>query len=169
MIGKGKTGMIGGASVNKGGSKPVYISVGHRVSLNTAVRIVQKCYLGDRSIPAPIHSADQESRHQLGTRTRGACRRVIATCTGYEGRSRYDNAQRTPAFPAHLRGTAAKTSPNEEVFTLATGKHTFKPKVVPPRQRYTSSHPQVTLAKEASDHERERPFERVAATHRGSR
>ena len=88
MIGKCKTGIIGVASVNKGGSTPVYISVGHRVSLNTAIRIVQQCYRGNCRTLAPIDSADQESRQQIGTRTRGTRPRVNAKprdCNSYHG------------------------------------------------------------------------------------
>ncbi|XP_065180801.1 endonuclease V-like [Sycon ciliatum] len=165
VIGKGKTGIIGVASVNKGGSTPVYISVGHRVSLNTAVRIVQQCYRGNCRIPAPIDSADQESRQQIGARTRDTRPRVNAkprdrnsyhgpvqqvdmdtsggkdstTSTTHDVQQETpntaplkaqpsDNAQGTPGFPARLRGKAAHNSPDDEGFTSATGKHTFKPK-----------------------------------------
>lgn len=37
-------------------AKPIYVSPGHRVSLKTAVEIVQKCLIGHK-LPEPIHQA----------------------------------------------------------------------------------------------------------------
>lgn len=45
-----------GASVSKGGKKPIYVSIGHKVSLETAIEIVRHCTLHYR-IPEPIRAA----------------------------------------------------------------------------------------------------------------
>ena len=53
---KGKT--VGAVLKTKDGGKPVYVSVGHMVSLETAVRIVKHC-IRDHYIPAPILKAHE--------------------------------------------------------------------------------------------------------------
>jgi deoxyribonuclease V len=53
-----------GAAVNKHRKKPVYVSVGHKVSLETAVNIVKHCTLNQR-IPEPTRKA-----HIIATRER---------------------------------------------------------------------------------------------------
>lgn len=41
----------------KTGSKPLYISPGHRISLKTAVEIVKKCLKDPHKLPEPLHLA----------------------------------------------------------------------------------------------------------------
>lgn len=61
LIDKGE--VIGEAVTTKAGVKPVYVSIGHMVSLETAVQIVRHC---SRSrIPEPLLQA-----HKLATKTR---------------------------------------------------------------------------------------------------
>jgi deoxyribonuclease V len=53
--------IIGAAVTTKNGCKPVYISIGHMVSLDTAVKIVKHCTKNNR-IPEPILAA-----HRIAT------------------------------------------------------------------------------------------------------
>ncbi|MCL5878087.1 MAG: endonuclease V [Candidatus Bathyarchaeota archaeon] len=55
--------VIGEAVTTKAGAKPVYVSVGHMVSLETAVAIVRHC--SKSRIPQPLLEA-----HKLATKTR---------------------------------------------------------------------------------------------------
>lgn len=55
--------VIGEVVTTKGGCKPVYVSVGHMVSLKTAVEIVRHC--SKSRIPEPLRLA-----HNLATQTR---------------------------------------------------------------------------------------------------
>jgi deoxyribonuclease V len=48
--------VIGAEVVTKSGTKPVYISVGHKISLERAIKIVKKCR-GKYGIPEPIRRA----------------------------------------------------------------------------------------------------------------
>ncbi|MEM1586539.1 MAG: deoxyribonuclease V [Candidatus Bathyarchaeia archaeon] len=48
--------VVGGAVYTKSGAKPVYISVGHRVSLESAIKIVLAC-TRDHRIPEPLRLA----------------------------------------------------------------------------------------------------------------
>jgi deoxyribonuclease V len=50
--------VVGAAVTTKRGSKPVYVSVGHMVSLKTAIRIVKTC-ARDNRIPEPLLKAHQ--------------------------------------------------------------------------------------------------------------
>jgi deoxyribonuclease V len=52
---------IGAALRSRAGVKPVYVSIGHRVSLATAVRLVMACSPRYR-IPEPIRAADRLAR-----------------------------------------------------------------------------------------------------------
>ena len=54
LLDKGKT--IGAEVITKSGTKPIYVSVGHRVSLRTAIKIVKGCTRTYR-IPEPIRVA----------------------------------------------------------------------------------------------------------------
>ena len=49
---------IGAALRTRDGVKPVYVSIGHRVSLETAIRVVLRCCDGTR-IPKPTREADR--------------------------------------------------------------------------------------------------------------
>jgi deoxyribonuclease V len=57
--------IIGAVVVTKQGMKPVYVSVGHRVSLKRATEIIMECK-GNYRIPEPIRRAyliaNQEKR-----------------------------------------------------------------------------------------------------------
>lgn len=46
--------VVGAAVYTKRGAKPIYVSIGHRVSLETAIRIVVACTKNHR-IPEPLH------------------------------------------------------------------------------------------------------------------
>lgn len=59
--------IIGSVLTTKKGAKPVYVSVGHLVSLTTAVKIAEHCTRGGR-IPEPLlaaHRIASEKRRQL--------------------------------------------------------------------------------------------------------
>ena len=58
----GDSGMVWGVALRNAASKmPVYVSIGHRVSLETAVELV-KLVGGDTKIPEPIRQADLRGR-----------------------------------------------------------------------------------------------------------
>ncbi|KAJ2576691.1 hypothetical protein GGH19_001972 [Coemansia sp. RSA 1807] len=59
---KGQSGSVYGRAVRPPGlaSNPVFVSSGHRVSLDTAVRVVRAC--SKVRVPEPIRVADQQSR-----------------------------------------------------------------------------------------------------------
>ncbi|KAJ6861951.1 endonuclease V isoform X1 [Populus alba x Populus x berolinensis] len=61
----GSSGPVWGAAMRstKGSCKPIYISVGHRVSLNTAIKIVKM--ICKYRVPEPIRQADIRSRDHL--------------------------------------------------------------------------------------------------------
>ncbi|KAI8477289.1 MAG: endonuclease V-domain-containing protein [Monoraphidium minutum] len=61
----GSSGEVLGAAVcaAAGSSRPVYVSAGHRVSLNTAVRVVTRCCR--HRVPEPIRQADLLSREEV--------------------------------------------------------------------------------------------------------
>jgi deoxyribonuclease V len=61
LVDKGE--VIGEVVTTKQGAKPVYVSVGHMVSLETAVKIVKHCSKG--RIPEPLLQA-----HNLATKER---------------------------------------------------------------------------------------------------
>jgi deoxyinosine 3'endonuclease (endonuclease V) len=59
----GESGRRHGAAVltgGKGAKNPIFVSVGHRVSLETALKIVKACAI--RRVPEPIRIADSISR-----------------------------------------------------------------------------------------------------------
>jgi len=59
--------IIGGAVFTKLGAKPVYVSVGHKISLKTAIKIVLACSRGYR-IPEPLrkaHIAAQKTKRKM--------------------------------------------------------------------------------------------------------
>ncbi len=53
--------VVGAALTTRGGTRPVFVSVGHRVSLETAVDLVLRCAPRVR-VPEPIRRADRLSR-----------------------------------------------------------------------------------------------------------
>ena len=60
----GESGKIwGGAIVKPNQCKPIYVSIGHRIGLDTAVTIVKRCQLS--RIPEPIRQADLRSREYV--------------------------------------------------------------------------------------------------------
>ena len=61
MIDKGE--VIGVVVTTKQGAKPVYVSIGHNVSLETAIKIVKHC--AKSRIPEPLLQA-----HKLATEKR---------------------------------------------------------------------------------------------------
>ena len=61
LVDKGE--VIGAVVTTKKGSKPIYVSIGHMVSLDTAVKIVKHC--AKNRIPEPILQA-----HKLATKER---------------------------------------------------------------------------------------------------
>ncbi len=61
---KHETEVIGAVVTTARGSKPVYVSVGHMISLDTAIRIVKKCTINHR-IPEPLRKA-----HEVATAER---------------------------------------------------------------------------------------------------
>jgi len=67
LVDKGDT--IGAVVTTKEGSKPMYVSVGHKVSLERAVKVVAQC-TRDYRIPEPIRKAHiiaTEGRRELGS------------------------------------------------------------------------------------------------------
>ena len=58
---KEKGSVVGAEVITRQGTKPVYVSVGHKVSLERAVKIVLDCAVKYR-LPEPIRSA-----HRLAT------------------------------------------------------------------------------------------------------
>jgi deoxyribonuclease V len=65
--------VVGFVLTTKKGVKPVYVSVGHLVSLSTAVRIVEHCTRGTR-IPAPVLAA-----HRIASKKK---RETLCTSSG---------------------------------------------------------------------------------------
>jgi deoxyribonuclease V len=55
--------IVGAAVTTKHGSKPIYVSIGHMVSLKTAIRIVRKCARGNR-VPDPLLRAHEAANGQ---------------------------------------------------------------------------------------------------------
>ena len=62
----GDSGKIWGAALRstKESTKPIYVSIGHRVSLDTALDIVKLTIRGVR-IPEPIRQADLKGREKI--------------------------------------------------------------------------------------------------------
>ncbi len=52
---------IGYVFKSKNGSKPIYISPGHRVSLKSSIEIVKRCIINHR-LPEPLHISDKISK-----------------------------------------------------------------------------------------------------------
>jgi deoxyribonuclease V len=59
--------VVGSVVTTKGGTKPVYVSVGHLVSLTTAIRIVKDCTRGSR-LPEPLLRAHRIATDEKGHR-----------------------------------------------------------------------------------------------------
>lgn len=62
---KGNSGVIWGAAIRstEGSSKPIFVSIGHRISLDTAIMIVKMTC--KYRVPEPVRQADIRSREQL--------------------------------------------------------------------------------------------------------
>jgi len=62
---KGKSGKVWGAALKSTdkSTNPIIISVGHRISLNTALEIIVNCC--KTKIPEPIRQADLRSREKV--------------------------------------------------------------------------------------------------------
>ena len=43
-------------------TKPIYVSIGHRVSLQTAVNLVRCCAMKGQRVPIPVQEADRIGR-----------------------------------------------------------------------------------------------------------
>ena len=69
LVHKGQ--IIGSVVTPKEGSKPVYVSVGHLISLGTAVKIVKHCARSSSRSPEPLlraHKIASEERRKVGFR-----------------------------------------------------------------------------------------------------
>ena len=63
--------VIGEVVATKPGCKPVYVSVGHMVSLETAVEIVKHCSIGRISEPLlQAHNLAAKTRRKLAEKTK---------------------------------------------------------------------------------------------------
>jgi Deoxyinosine 3''endonuclease (endonuclease V) len=58
-------GSILGYVFKKEGKNPIYISIGHKISLKKSVQIVQKLTRGGQRIPEPLRIADINSKNHL--------------------------------------------------------------------------------------------------------
>lgn len=54
-----------GYGIKKEGKKPIYVSVGHKISLKKAIQIVQKITKDEERIPEPLRVADINSKNNL--------------------------------------------------------------------------------------------------------
>ena len=54
-----------GYRIKKEGKKPIYVSVGHKISLTKAVQIVKKITKEEERIPEPLRVADINSKNNL--------------------------------------------------------------------------------------------------------
>jgi len=54
-----------GYGIKKEGKKPIYVSVGHKISLKKAIQIVQKITKENERIPEPLRVADINSKNNL--------------------------------------------------------------------------------------------------------
>ncbi|CAM6091769.1 unnamed protein product [Calypogeia fissa] len=61
----GRSGRVWGVALksHEGSTKPIFISVGHRISLETATAVVQRCC--QYRVPEPVRQADMRSRGRL--------------------------------------------------------------------------------------------------------
>lgn len=58
-------GTVLGYLIKKGNKKPVYISIGHKISLKKCIQIVQKLTKEEERIPEPLRIADINSKNHL--------------------------------------------------------------------------------------------------------
>jgi deoxyribonuclease V len=54
-----------GYRIKKEGKKPIYVSVGYKISLTKAIQIVEKITKEDERIPEPLRVADINSKNNL--------------------------------------------------------------------------------------------------------
>ena len=57
-------GMIVGAVIQKKEKKKIFVSIGHKISLKSAVKIVDEMILDDQWLPEPLRIADVNSKNQ---------------------------------------------------------------------------------------------------------
>jgi deoxyribonuclease V len=58
-------GTILGFTIKKEGKKQIYVSVGHKISLTTAIEIIKKLIKKDEWVPEPLRIADINSKNHL--------------------------------------------------------------------------------------------------------
>lgn len=58
-------GTVLGYVIKKEGKKPVYISIGHKTSLNKSIQVVRKFTKNEETIPEPLRIADTNSKNLL--------------------------------------------------------------------------------------------------------
>ena len=118
---------------------------------------------GDESLPQESRSVQDEQQSSVDSAN---------PPQGLQQQQQQASTPVAPSLPPPSRGKAAHSSPDEEGFTLASGKHTFAPHVLTPTQLTPEQQPafnvdiQQQWAKQASAKEMADVAKRVAASHR---
>jgi deoxyribonuclease V len=95
--------IIGAVLTTKDGCKPVYVSIGHMVSLETAIAVVKHC-IKDNRLPEPILAAHNIARvekrkiNMPSNATADSSERVVKSKTN---RDSEENSQQTPSNESH--------------------------------------------------------------------
>ncbi|HKG41520.1 MAG TPA: endonuclease V [Nitrososphaeraceae archaeon] len=58
-------GTVLGFTIKKEGKKPIYVSVGHKISLTTAIQIIKRLIKKEEWLPEPLRIADLNSKSYL--------------------------------------------------------------------------------------------------------
>ena len=58
-------GTVLGFTIKKGGKKQIYVSVGHKISLTTAIQIIKRLIKKEEWLPEPLRIADLNSKSYL--------------------------------------------------------------------------------------------------------
>jgi deoxyribonuclease V len=58
-------GTILGFTIKKEGKKQIYVSVGHKISLTTAIQIIKRLIKNEEWVPEPLRIADLNSKNYL--------------------------------------------------------------------------------------------------------